>query len=259
VVLVDDHFATLVRAIEEGRAIHGGIRKFLAYVLSSNVPELVPYLAMAGLGIPPALTVLQVLAVDLGTDMAPAVALGAEPPERDAMARPPRPRTARLLDARLLWRAYGFLGVLEAAAAMGGFALVLGGAGLSLAELRGLTPALLDGSAPPAALALYRRATTVALLSVVACQVGNLFNCRSERASVFARGRPPNPLLGPGLAVEAGVVLLVLLVPPLALAFGTAPPRGPEWAWIAAWPPAMVAAEEARKAWLRRRACPPHP
>ena len=77
-VLLDDNFASIVAAIEEGRAVYDNIRKFLTYILTSNVPELVPYLAYAFFNVPLALTILQILAVDLGTDMVPALGLGAE-------------------------------------------------------------------------------------------------------------------------------------------------------------------------------------
>ena len=78
-VLLDDNFASIVNAIEEGRAVFENIRKFLTYILTSNIPELVPYLAFAFARVPLALTVMQILAVDLGTDMVPALGLGAEP------------------------------------------------------------------------------------------------------------------------------------------------------------------------------------
>jgi soluble P-type ATPase len=81
IVLTDDNFATIVVAIEQGRSIYQNIRKFMTYILASNVPEIVPFLGMVAFKIPPALTILQILAVDLGTDMVPALALGAESPE----------------------------------------------------------------------------------------------------------------------------------------------------------------------------------
>jgi sodium/potassium-transporting ATPase subunit alpha len=124
-VLTDDNFASIVAAIEEGRGVFENIRKFLTYILSSNIPELIPYLAFVLFRIPLPLTVIQILAVDLGTDMLPALALGAELPSALVMQRPPRARGQRLLDVGLLARAYGFLGVLEAAAAMAAFFYVL--------------------------------------------------------------------------------------------------------------------------------------
>jgi magnesium-transporting ATPase (P-type) len=97
VVLLDDNFATIVTAVRFGRGVVANIRKFLPYVLASNVAEMAPFLAMVTLQIPAALTVLQILAVDLGTDLLPALGLGAEAPESGLMRQPPRPRSAPLL------------------------------------------------------------------------------------------------------------------------------------------------------------------
>jgi magnesium-transporting ATPase (P-type) len=127
IVLLDDHFATIVAAIEEGRAVFDNLRKFLTYILTSNIPELVPYLAFVLFKIPLPLTIIQILAVDLGTDMLPALALGAEKPAPDTMRRPPRPRRERLLNWGTVLRAYLFLGPLEAVAGMAAFFFVLRG------------------------------------------------------------------------------------------------------------------------------------
>ena len=201
VVLLDDDFSTIVAAIEEGRATYANVRKFLAYVLTSNVPEIVPFVAMAALQIPPALGILQILAIDLGTDMLPALALGAEPPEPGAMHVPPRPRTRRLLDAAVLLRAYGVLGLAEAAACMAAFAAVWHAAGVSLPALQAATPALLAHSAPAALEATQRTATTAAFAAIVLCQVGNVLACRSEHVPA-SRGRRPGALLVAGIAAE---------------------------------------------------------
>lgn len=103
-ILLDDNFASIVAAIEEGRAVFDNIRKFLTYILSSNIPEIVPYLAFVLLRIPLPLTIIQILAVDLGTDMLPALALGAEKPDPAVMQRPPRARNGRLLSWGMLPR-----------------------------------------------------------------------------------------------------------------------------------------------------------
>ena len=121
IILLDDNFATIVRAIEEGRAVFENIKKFTTYILSSNIPEIIPYIAFVILGIPLPLTVVQILAVDLGTDMLPALALGTEPPEPGLLKRPPRSVKERLLSLPLLARAYLFLGPIEAIASMAGF------------------------------------------------------------------------------------------------------------------------------------------
>jgi magnesium-transporting ATPase (P-type) len=148
-VLLDDNFASIVAAIEEGRAVFDNIRKFLTYILTSNIPELVPYLAFVLFRIPLPLTIIQILAVDLGTDLLPALALGAEKPHPDAMRRPPRQRDQRLLDWPLLARAYLWLGLLEAAGALAAFFFVLTAGGWaygeSLGKLDPLLPAGDDG------------------------------------------------------------------------------------------------------------------
>ncbi len=137
-VLIDDNFATIVSAIEQGRAVYQNIRKFITYILSSNIPELLPFLAMVFCKIPPALVILQILAIDLGTDMLPALALGAEPPEAGTLLQPPRKKSQQLLDKSLLLRAFLFLGLLEGVAGMSGFFLVWWSNGYGINELRSL-------------------------------------------------------------------------------------------------------------------------
>jgi magnesium-transporting ATPase (P-type) len=120
-VLTDDNFASIVAAIEEGRAVYDNVRKFVTYIFASNAAELVPFIVFILFRIPLPLTVMQILAVDLGTDLLPALALGAEAPEPDVMRRPPRSRRERLLNLPTLMRAYGWLGMIEAALSLGGY------------------------------------------------------------------------------------------------------------------------------------------
>ncbi len=101
IILTQDDFGAIAAAIEEGRGIYDNIRKFITYIFSSNMPEIMPFIMTASfLLMPLALTVRQILAIDLGTDMFPALALGMERPEPDVMKHPPRPRTQPLLDSR---------------------------------------------------------------------------------------------------------------------------------------------------------------
>jgi calcium-translocating P-type ATPase len=240
-VLLDDNFASIVAAIEEGRAVFQNTRKFLTYILTSNVPEIVPYLAFVLFRIPLPLTIIQILAVDLGTDMVPALALGAERPAADTMSRPPRPRSERLLTWRLLARAYLWLGPLQAAAAMAAFFFVLGVAGWTYG-----TP--LDASDP-----VYRQATTACLAAIVLMQVANVFICRDERASAFAAG-PANVLIHGGIAFELALLAAIVYAPSCQALFGTAALPAAVWLFIVPFALSMLALEEARKGAVRRRA-----
>jgi calcium-translocating P-type ATPase len=253
IVLLDDDFGSIVAAVEEGRALFRNVRKFLAYILTSNVPELVPFLAMVAAGIPPALTILQILAVDLGTDMFPALALGGEPPEPGIMRRAPRPRDAALLERRLLLRAYLRLGLVQAAACMAAYFAVWAHHGLGWEALRAAAPAILSHTPSPAVAAIQWEATAAALAAIVACQAGNLFACRSERLSAFALP-PRNPLLFVGLAVEGALLAAIVFVPPLQRVFSTAPFPAAAWPLLLAGPAALLAVDEGWKWVARRRA-----
>lgn len=120
-VLTDDNFASIVAAVEEGRAVFSNIRRFITYIFASNIPQIVPFIGFVLFGIPLPLTIIQILAIDLGTDMLPALALGTEEPEPGVMQKPPRPREEPLLTLPVLARAYLWLGPFEALAAMTGF------------------------------------------------------------------------------------------------------------------------------------------
>ena len=238
-VLLDDNFASIVAAIEEGRAAFDNIRKFLTYILTSNVPEIVPYLAFVLFKIPLPLTVIQILAVDLGTDMLPALALGAERPDPKVMQRPPRPFTQRLLDWRLIARAYLFLGVLEATAAMAAFFFVLGDGGWSYGEALAHTDPL------------YRQATTACLVTIIAMQVVNVWLCRSERDSVLAAGFLSNRLILWGIGVEAALALVIVYTPWGNALFGATALAPAVWLFVLPFAFSLLFLEEARK-WLVR-------
>ncbi|MEO8259575.1 MAG: cation-transporting P-type ATPase [Acidobacteriota bacterium] len=238
-VLLDDNFASIVAAIEEGRAVYANIRNFLTYILTSNVPELVPYLAFAVFRIPLPLTVVQILAVDLGTDMLPALGLGAERPNPATMQRPPRARADRLLDWPTLARAYLFLGVMQAAAAMSAYWLVLRSGGWQF------------GEALAARDPLYLQATTACLSTIVVMQIANVFLCRSHREPLTARGLFSNKLILVGIAVEIALIAIIDYTTWGNAVFATAPFGANIWLFIVPLALAMVAVEELRK-WLVR-------
>ncbi|MFA5913006.1 MAG: cation-transporting P-type ATPase [Burkholderiales bacterium] len=241
-ILLDDNFASIVAAIEEGRAVFENIRKFLTYILSSNIPELVPYLAFVLFKIPLPLTIIQILAVDLGTDMLPALALGAEAPDPDVMNRPPRGRSERLLSPGLLTRAYLFLGMLEAAAAMALFFFALHAAGWHYGEL----PEKTDPS--------YLQATTACLVAIVMAQVANVFLCRHPLKSLLSFSLLSNRLILLSIAAELGLILGIVYTPAGNWLFGTAPVGVEVWLLAVLFAACMWMLEELRKLALRRSA-----
>jgi sodium/potassium-transporting ATPase subunit alpha len=199
------------------------------------VPEVVPYLAYGLFGIPLALTVPQILAVDLGTDMVPALALGAEKPDAGIMSIPPRPRTERLMNLPLLLRAYVFLGLIEAGIAMGSFFLLL----LTQGWTWGMPLAWSDP--------LYKQATAATFAAIVVAQVANVFACRSDRVPLSRLGWFTNPLLLWGIATELVVLAFIIYTPWGNAIFGTSPL--PVWIFgpLALGALALLFAEESRK------------
>jgi magnesium-transporting ATPase (P-type) len=187
-VLTDDDFGTVVVAIEEGRRVYDNIRKFILYIFTNAVPEVVPFLvfAVSGGAIPLPLTVLQILAIDLGTDILPALALSREPAEPGLMDRPPRPPKQGIIRGSMLLRAWAFLGAISAVLVMSGFLLVL--------DRAGWYPGASTGVGSPLHHA-YQQATTVAWLGIVACQIGTAFAARTDHASLRAIGVFSNPAL----------------------------------------------------------------
>jgi magnesium-transporting ATPase (P-type) len=241
-ILTDDNFASIVSAIEEGRAVYSNIRKFVTYIFSHLLPEIVPFIAFVLFRIPLPITVMQILAVDLGTDLVPALALGAEPPEPGIMDKPPRPKNARLLDRPLLLRSYCFLGLIEAIASMAGFFFIY--------YSHGWRP----GMAMADAGVVYMTATTMTLAAIVAAQVGNVFACRTERESIFRVGLFANKLVLWGIAAELAVIALLIYTPFLQRVFGLAPLGLREWASLFALAPLLLFLEEGRKWLVRKRA-----
>jgi magnesium-transporting ATPase (P-type) len=244
VILLDDSFAHIVEAVEEGRAAFDNVRRFLTYHLTDNVAELAPFLAWAlsGGSIPLALTVLQILALDIGTDLLPALALGAEPPEPGRMSRPPRPRGSKLIDRKVIGRAFGFLGPVQAA--------------LSLAMLP-LGAALFFGWHPgdplPAGGVALATLSTMVFAGIVMMQMANAFECRSVRSSLFRIGPFSNRLLTGAVAVEGLALVAFVYLGPLQRALGQHGLSARNWLVIAALPWAFIGAEEGRKAIARQK------
>jgi len=239
-ILTDDNFASIVNAIEEGRAVYDNIRRFVAYIFTSNVPELIPFILFVMFKIPLALTVMQILAIDLGTDMIPALALGTEGPEPGIMKRPPRPRNERLLNGRLLMRSMVWLGMIQSTATMAAF--------FWLYYSYGWRP----GMAMAATGTVYVLATTMNHGAVVTTQIGNAFAQRTNRESVFKIGLFSNKFLMWGILVELFVFSLLIYVPSLANVFHHAPLNLQQWLFLFALIPTLFIADEIRKFFVRR-------
>ena len=244
-VLTDDDFSTIVAAVEEGRRVFDNVRKFVLYIFAHTTPEVIPFLvfALSGGAVPLPLTVMQILAIDLGTETLPALALGCEPVEPGTMHRPPRPRSRGVVDRELLMRAWVWMGLLSAALVLTGFFAVLLEAGWSPGDDVG------EGADLHSA---YLQATTITFLGIVACQVGTAVAARTEGASLRDVGVFSNPLLLWGIAFEIAFSAAIVGIPLLQPLFGTAPP--PLWSLVLLVPfPFIVwGADELRRA-LRRR------
>ncbi|MCD6043678.1 MAG: ATPase, type, partial [Burkholderiales bacterium] len=240
-ILADDNFATIVAAVREGRAILSNIRKFLRYLLSSNMGEVLTVflgVVLAGVigltgsaagngeGMILPLLATQILWINLITDSGPALAMGVDPPTGDVMARRPRKISDRVIDARM-WAGVIATGVVMAAATLMTLDLYLPG-GL-IEGTRGL-----------------ENARTAAFTVLVFAQLFNTFNARSEAASAF-RGLFANRWLWGAIALSLGLQVAVVHVPFLNIAFGTVPLSLEQWLVCAAMGSVVLWAAEARK------------
>lgn len=235
-ILTDDNFASIVAAIEEGRAVYSNIQKFLIYILTSNVPEAMPsvlFLFSRGL-IPLPLTVMQILTVDLGTDLIPAIGLGSEQAEPGIMNQPPRRRDAHLLNKSVIWKAFAWYGLM--ASAISTFAYFFTN---------------MQNGWPKIALASsgynYREATTMTLAAIVFTQIAAVMNCRTQKASVFKNGIFSNHLIWVGIIFEICLLAVLVYTPFFQGLFNTAPLNIHDWLFLACIPIPLFLIEELRK------------
>jgi magnesium-transporting ATPase (P-type) len=244
-ILADDNFATIVAAVREGRGIFSNIRRFLRFLLSSNVGEvltmllgvvLASVLALDETGEAVAVPLLatQILWINLLTDTAPALAMGVDPPPDDVMRRAPRRLTDRVIDAQM-WLGIVWVGLVMAI--------------VSLIALDARLPGgLIDGSGD------IDEARTMAMTTLVFAQLFNCFNSRSARVSAF-RHLFTNRLLWGAVALSAALQVMVVHLPLLNDAFGTSPLPLSDWLICIALASAVLWAEEGRKLvgrWRRR-------
>jgi magnesium-transporting ATPase (P-type) len=248
-VLTDDNFASIAIAVQEGRRVYDNIRKFIVYIFAHATPEVVPFLvfALGGGLIPLPLTVMQLLAFDVGSETLPSLALGREPAEPDIMERPPRPRSEGVIRAPMLIRAWLFLGVLVAALQMGGFFYVLSGAGWH--------PGASVGTGTPLHHA-YLQATTMSFLGMIAGQIGTAFAVRTRRTSLRQVGVFSNRYLIWAILAELALAAVFVYTPAFQALLGTAglPPR--DLVLLVPYPFVVWGADELRRWVIRRTRAP---
>lgn len=240
-ILVDDNFASIVNAVEEGRAVFDNIKRFVSYVLTSNIPEIIPYVLYILLHIPLPLTVIQILTVDLGTDIGPALALGTERPEADAMTRPPRKKGQRILDRAILFRSYGLIGHVQALAGIAGYYWILKQGGWEW----GMQLAPTDP--------LYIKATTMCLAAIIVMQMANVMACRTTAESIFKIGLFSNRNVLYGIASEVLIIMMIVYAPGAQKIFGTSGLLPRDWLFFVPFAVLLLIIEEIRKIYVRKK------
>lgn len=238
-VLLDDSFASIVKAVESGRTIYENLRRFIVYVFSHNWAELFPYVLYAVLALPLPLLAVQVLAIDLGIDVIPSLALSREPAETGIMEEPPRSVKERLFNRKVFLRSF-YIGLIIAAGAMVGCLSVWSASGWHL------------GMSLRADDVVYVKGTTMTFAGIVVAQVGNVLACRTSRASILKTSLKSNKWIWLGIASQLTILSAIIYIPPLQALFGTTAIGLTEWAFLALLACVVVLAEEIRK-WFARR------
>jgi Ca2+-transporting ATPase len=256
IVLTDDNFASVVAAVEEGRGIFDNIRKFVFYLLSCNLGEVLTLFLAILMGLPQPLLPVQILWVNLVTDGLPALALGTEPKEPDVMQRPPRDPAEGVVTRATALDMLGFGAFISLATLIaytcGLYWYCLAPLGLSGADAvsAALNPAFWRANVIAAGLG---KARTVAFGTLAFAQLAHAFNCRSGRHSLFTLGLWSNPRLVIAVAVSGAAQLAVLHTPIGRHIFHTSPISGPELLVAAAVSLSPLALGEVTKAVRRGR------
>jgi len=242
IVLADDNFASIINAIEEGRAVYANIKKFTTYIFTSNTPEAIPFIlfALTRGRIPLALNVMHILSIDLGTDVVPALALGTEPAESDVIDQPPRSPKEHVINRSMLLRAYIWLGLPQSLAAMAAFYFHY--------WTHGYWGQWLD---LPSSGPVYHSATGMALAAIVMTQIGNLLAQRTERTSIMRVGFFSNRLVWFGITTELAILFSIIYIPFFQHLIGTRPLPLKNWLFLLALTPLLLIVDEIRKTIVR--------
>jgi len=261
-ILLDDNFASIVRGVEEGRLIFDNLKKSIAYTLSSNIPELVPFLLFMVIQIPLPLSTFLILCVDVGTDLVPAISLAYEKAESDIMKRRPRnSQTEKLVNSRLISFAYLQIGVIQALAGMFAYFVVMGDFDFppwkllftapnweDKNTLLGIDGVMYDDEYRIDALA---HSQTAYFVSIVVVQWADLVICKTRILSIFHQGMT-NWVLDFGLVFETVLALCIVYLPFADIALGTRRLAPQHLAPAIPFAILILCYDELRKFWIRR-------
>lgn len=247
-ILMDDNFSTIVLGIEEGRLIFDNLKKSIAYILSSNIPEILPFLFYIFVGIPLPVSTVTVLCIDLGTDMWPAVSLAYEKPESNIMSKQPRnPKTEHLVSKKLVMYAYLQIGILETLAGFLTYFHVMYDAGWFPLDLLNIRKAweskdLLEDShgkewTRPERINLESTCQTAYFIAIVIAQCAALIVCKTRYNSIYQQ-KMSNWVLNVGLVFVILVAYLVAYSPYLNKVLKTRP-ISPKY-WLTPLPIALL-------------------
>uniref|UniRef100_A0A3Q2LSQ9 Sodium/potassium-transporting ATPase subunit alpha n=1 Tax=Equus caballus TaxID=9796 RepID=A0A3Q2LSQ9_HORSE len=264
-ILLDDNFASIVTGVEEGRLIFDNLKKSIAYTLTSNIPEITPFLIFIIANIPLPLGTVTILCIDLGTDMVPAISLAYEQAESDIMKRQPRnPQTDKLVNERLISMAYGQIGMIQALGGFFTYFVILAENGFLPIHLLGLRVDWDDRWVNDVEDSYGQQWTyeqrkiveftchTAFFVSIVVVQWADLVICKTRRNSVFQQGMK-NKILIFGLFEETALAAFLSYCPGMGVALRMYPLK-PTW-WFCAFPYSLLifVYDEVRKLIIRRR------
>jgi len=263
-ILLDDNFASIVTGVEEGRLIFDNLKKSIAYTLTSNIPEISPFLFFILCDVPLPLGTVTILCIDLGTDMVPAISMAYEKAESDIMKRPPRnPFTDKLVNERLISMAYGQIGMIQASAGFFVYFVIMAENGFWPSRLFGLRKnwdsiAVNDLEDSYGQEWTYKdrkvleyTCHTAFFVSIVVVQWADLIICKTRKLSVFQQGMS-NWFMNFGLFFETALACLLSYTPGMDKGLRMYPLKF--WWWIPALPFSVLifCYDETRKYLLRR-------
>ena len=263
-ILLDDNFASIVTGVEEGRLIFDNLKKSIAYTLTSNIPEITPFLLFIIIGIPLPLGTITILCIDLGTDMLPAISLAYEKAESDIMKRKPRnPFTDKLVNQRLISMTYGQIGFIQAAAGFFTYVVIMAENGFLPRDLIGKRAAWdsrgindLEDSYGQEWTYSQRKSleftcNSAFFVSIVVVQWSDLMICKTRRNSLFQQGMS-NYVLNFAVIFETLIAIFLCYTPGLDKALRMYPLKLSWWFTAIPFSILIFLYDELRKFLIRR-------